>query len=210
MKTEFIEVAPRTGLMIGSTMLVAGLLIVAWKFQRIAEEFDSLRWPSALGVIESSNFYTSTAKTGKKSHTTHHGEFSYRYSVGNTEYAGHRYDAKGSMRTGLEHEAAKVQEQAKSGSALKVFYNPDNPSSSVLKNGISEDTWVRITFSIFFSHCWLCRDFIPMEAIQNRRRFVSKAVACGFLNVELPSRCQFFPSPLARSLRRPGGVGIRM
>jgi len=42
MKCEFIEVTPRTGLVIGSSMFVAGLLFVVWKFHRISEELRSM------------------------------------------------------------------------------------------------------------------------------------------------------------------------
>ena len=136
--------------MIGSSMLVAGLLFVAWKYQRIVEEVNSLRWPATVGLVESSNFYTSTRRTtNKTTTTTHHGEFSYRYSINNKEYIGHRYDAKGNMQTGLADEASKIKTLMKLGATVDVFYDPDYPSRSMLKNGVSEDTWVRIAFSSF-------------------------------------------------------------
>ena len=150
MKADFIEVKPRTGLIIGSSMVVAGLLIVAWKYQRMVEEASSLRWPTTVGVVESSNFHTSTSTSANHTTTTtHHGEFSYRYSVNNTKHIGHRYDSNGNMRTGLEAESAKVETQIKRGAKVEVFYDPVHPSRSMLKNGISEDSWVRITFSSF-------------------------------------------------------------
>ena len=150
MKAEFIEVEPRKGLIIGSSMLVAGLLIVAWKYQRIAEEVSSLQWPAAVGVVETANFHTSTTRSASNTTiTTHHGSFSYRYSVNNTEYIGHRYDAKGNMVTGLEGESAEARTEIAKGATVEVFFDPDHPSRSVLKNGISEDTWVRATFSSF-------------------------------------------------------------
>jgi hypothetical protein len=149
MKAQFIKVAPRTGLTIGKAMLFAGLLFVGWKYKRIAEELGSLRWPSVVGVVESSHFYTSTSSSTKSTTTIHHGEISYRYSVDNNEYVGSRYDAKGNMHTGLESRSSKVEVQAKKGSKIEVFYDPNDPSRSLLRNGISEDTWVRITFSTF-------------------------------------------------------------
>ena len=150
MKAEFIELNPRAGLIVGLSMLLTGLLFVAWKYLRIVEEVSSLRWPTTVGLVETSNFYTSTRiSTKNTTTTTHHGEFSYRYSVNNAEYIGHRYDAKGNMQTGLEGESSKVKTLIMQGAAVEVFYDPDNPYRSVLKNGISEDTWVRITFSSF-------------------------------------------------------------
>ena len=151
MKTEFIEVSPQAGLLIGSTMLVAGLLFIGWKFDRISTEISSLRWHVTSGIIEDSNFYTSKRKSSNTTSSTHHGEVTYRYSVDDHEYVGRRYDSTGSMHTGLESEAEEFEGHISGGSVIDVFYNPNDPSQSLLKNGISEDTYVRIVFSSFLS-----------------------------------------------------------
>lgn len=151
MKTEFFEVSPRTGLIIGLAMLLAGLLFTGWKYPRILAEINSLRWIKTSGVVESSNFYTSSRKSGTKTITTHHGEVTYRYSVDDFEYVGQRYDAAGHMHTGLEGKVRKFKNLINASSEIEVFYDPDDPSQSLLKNGISEDTLVRLVFSLFLS-----------------------------------------------------------
>ena len=149
MKVEFIEVSPKTGLLIGFIMLGAAFLFVGWKFNRIATEIKSLQWPVASGVVESSDFNTSTRRSGNTASTTYHGKFNYRYSVDGREYIGHRYDTKGNMQTGNEIESVEFAAQIKNNSNIDIFYNPNDPSESLLKNGISEDTWVRSVFSLF-------------------------------------------------------------
>jgi len=51
------------------------------------------------------------------------------------------------MQTGLDKEATKVEAQTKGSPTVKVFYDPDEPSRSMLKKGVSEDTsyqWKRL------------------------------------------------------------------
>lgn len=149
MKRKVIEVDTKTGLLIGFFVLFVGLIFTAWKLNRILTEFDSLQWVQTNAVIESSNFRTTTRKSSNSTTTIHYGEFEYRYSVNGREFLGTQYDATGKMHTGRKSEMLGMKNRIKSNSVISIFYNPDDPSQSVIKNGISEDTSVRIVFSAF-------------------------------------------------------------
>lgn len=147
MKTEFIEVSPETGLAIGLAMVIAGILFLGWKAKRISIEYHSLAWTQTSGMIQSSNFYETRSST--KESFIYHGEFTYQYLVQNHEYIGTRYDVTGDMHTGLESESQEFEDRIHSNSEVNVFYDPNEPSSSLLKNGFSEDSSVRLVFSMF-------------------------------------------------------------
>ncbi len=145
MKNAFIKAKQEPILVFGLSLAFAGFLLIVWKYQRMIEEVSSLRWPTTTGVIENSNFYTKSNGKGR----SYYGELTYRYSVKDREYMGSRYDAKGIMQTGLLGKYTEVESTMYKGAKVDVFYDPDEPSASMLENGISEDSWVRITFSSF-------------------------------------------------------------
>lgn len=142
--------SPRVGLSIGIAILFAGILFVAWKAGRIATEISSYGWSQASGIVDSADFYAKTKKSGKSSvSTTHYGEFRYRYTVNGSDYSGYRYDATGKMHTGLEGETNRFQSLISEAGKVTVYYDPQDPSQSVLKVGISEDSQVRLVFAVF-------------------------------------------------------------
>jgi hypothetical protein len=149
MKTEFIDVQPKTGLIIGFTMLIAGILFVAWKANRISIELMSYKWNEESAIVLSSNFYSETSYSNSKNSTTYIGEFSYQYNVDGHEFEGDRYDAKGNMHTGLKSESEAIESKIKNDKIITIYYNPNSPSESLIKKGVSEDTWVRLCFSLF-------------------------------------------------------------
>ncbi|WOO42660.1 DUF3592 domain-containing protein [Rubellicoccus peritrichatus] len=147
MKTEFIEVEPKTGLLIGSVMILAGILFTGWKINRIFVELSTYSWIQTTAEMHSAEFDTQTRSSG--SGVSYHGDFNYSYFVDGQEYFGNRYDAKGRMQTGLKKQAREFEENLKVSASVPVYYDPEDPSSSLLKKGITEDTSVRFVFSLF-------------------------------------------------------------
>ncbi len=150
MKTEFIEVEPKTGIRIGCGMIVAGILFTGWKAKRVTEELATYGWSQTTAEIQSAEFSSHTRSNNKGSVvTTYQGVFAYRYVVDGNEFSGSRYDAKGRMQTGLKNKSQKFKEIVRSNTPVTVYYDPSNPSNSLLKRGISEDTSVRLAFTLF-------------------------------------------------------------
>lgn len=149
MKVDLIEVTPKTGLIIGFTMIIAGLLFLLWKVDRITTEIKSYYWKKASARVESTNFYTESSYSNSGSRLSYFGEFSYRYEVDGKEYIGNKYDAKGVMHTGLKGKAEEAALKLKKSQSIDIYYNYKDPSESVIINGITEDTWVRLCFSVF-------------------------------------------------------------
>ena len=149
MKIDVIEVTPRTGLIIGFTMTIVGLLFLLWKIDRISTEIQSYSWKQGSAKVQSVNFYTKSSYSNGRTRLSHFGEFSYSYEVDGKEYIGNRFDAKGDMHTGLEGKAKEAASKLKKSQIISIYYNVKNPSESLIRNGITEDTWVRLCFSIF-------------------------------------------------------------
>ena len=146
-----MEVEPKKGLLVGIILVVAGILITAWKADRILEELSTYRWNQTIGEMQSADFFTEvrSGSGGSKANITYCGDFTYSYEVQDVEYAGRSYDLNGGMRTGLEREARNFEDYLASTKSFPLYYDTDNPSRSVMTKGISEDSSVPIAFSIF-------------------------------------------------------------
>jgi len=146
-----MEVGPKKGLLIGATLVVAGILITAWKANRILDEISTYRWNQTIAEMQSADFFTEvrSGSGGSKANIIYFGDFTYSYKVQDIEYVGSSYDLKGGMRTGSEGEARKLEDYLVSTKSFPLYYEPVNPSKSVMKKGISEDSSVRIAFSTF-------------------------------------------------------------
>lgn len=72
----------------------------------------------------------------------------YYYTVNETEYKGSNYDVHGAKFVGTQESIDAYRYQ---GPSVTVYYNPEDPSESVLKQGISFDpqTVIYIVFTLF-------------------------------------------------------------
>ena len=107
----------------------------------VVNQWRALSFSTAPGVITSSKVTDHSDSDG----TTHGVDIRYHYQVDEREYEGnrYRYGAGSSSDSAWAWDAvAKFSE----GSEVKVFYNPKNPSESLLSPGLDSSNYVWILF----------------------------------------------------------------
>ncbi len=111
-------------------LIVFGLFIMR-------ERSRSRGWAATSGTIVSSTVTQFTGKTG----TTYRPMVMYGYSVGAVRYSSNRISFRAIVSS--DHDAAlKAAAAYKPGSAVRVFYDPQDPEQAVLERGANP--WVGI------------------------------------------------------------------
>jgi len=108
---------------------------------------QSLFWPSIEGSVISGSVETSHGSKGaSKSKPVIH----YSFSVNGVEYKSNRYSS--TVARGSSFWAKEVIDRHPAGSAITVYYNPDDPSNSMLDPGFQKDdvwmTFLSLSISI--------------------------------------------------------------
>ena len=153
-----IEISPTTGIIIGSVLLLIGILIAGFKADAIMLGLRSSSWPQATALITEANYWTTTSQSSwhqgrgvSGSSITYHGDYRYTFSVGGRTYQGSNFDVAGHMHTGIKRRGERIQSIFTKGAVVPVFHDPADPARCILKTGIAEDTQVAIVFSAFFA-----------------------------------------------------------
>ncbi len=99
---------------------------------------QSKQWSTTKGEIISSELdaQTSADEEGNRS-TTYIAQVFFRYQVGGLEYESSRINFNYGMRTSNIRKQQSIVEQYPQGSAVTVFYDPDNPEESVLERRVN-------------------------------------------------------------------------
>jgi len=90
------------------------------------QSYRAHSWPTAPGVVVSSAISTSTVNDT----VTYHPQIVYRYTVGGREYVGARFAF--SYASDVSRAQAAVARHP-AGSAVKVFYEPEDPKSAIIE-----------------------------------------------------------------------------
>lgn len=128
-------------------VVVAGLVGLSIGIRNLRQGYLSLRWPSVEGLITS---------LGATEHCTDGETFvliphiTYDYSVGGIAYSGSRIAFGDDTSVSLGY-ARSVCSRYPTGKQVRVFYNPSEPSSSVLDAGPAHAAW----FATFASGVFL-------------------------------------------------------
>lgn len=102
---------------------------------------QNLFWPSADGTVISGEVAIVHSTKGASKPIIR-----YSYSVDGKEYESDRYSS--TVARGSSFWAKEVVDQHPAGSAIKVYYNPENPSKSVLDRGFQKDDLVMTFLSL--------------------------------------------------------------
>jgi len=146
-----IEVSPRTGVIIGSVILLIAVLIAAFKADALMTGYRSKNWTKTTGILDEAKYWTTrSSRSGGRSSFTYHGQYRYSFTVDGQSYQGTNFNVAGHMHTGLKGKATRVKSSFTEGSEVPVFYNPSDPKQCVLEAGIAEDTQVALMFVGFF------------------------------------------------------------
>ncbi len=113
-------------------LMVGALALYTWMFvvkgaQVLLRQHASESFPHVEGVVSSSEV---TTTRGSKGHIFYHPYITYRYSVDGADYRGYRYRYDGHPND--EGSANAIVEAHPRGSAIEVYYNPQNPAEALL------------------------------------------------------------------------------
>jgi hypothetical protein len=120
---------------------LTGLTIMYLGSQNLFEAHASAKWPTTEGVIISSKV-DRERRSGKHHRTTNYSanieyEFKYKENI----YNGNR-TAIGEYGSGNSSHADEIVGSFPKGLKVLVYFNPNNPSESVLDPGIKGKTWL--------------------------------------------------------------------
>jgi hypothetical protein len=103
-------------------------------------------WPSTGGTVISSDIKRGTSSKGSPKYSL---DINYTYKIGNEEFQSNRYSSTNAR--GTSQWAREEITRYPANSAVKVYYNPENPKESVLEPGLhSDDYWMTLISSIGF------------------------------------------------------------
>ncbi len=116
--------------------VIPGVLVLWHSLHQIRRGRAAESWPTVAGQID--NHYLSRLAILSSSR-----RFTYTYSVGGSQFSGHRIWFGSDIAFRLPSPARTwLGESYLPGSQVRVAYNPDDPQDSVLKTGVSPGTYV--------------------------------------------------------------------
>ena len=101
-------------------------------------------WPETEGVVTSSEVYTSESSEGGTNYCL---DISYEYTVDNVNYTGYRVSY--SSEDSCDSWSQNADEDYPEGKTIPVYYDPSDPSESVLETGFAGVDFFLCCFFIF-------------------------------------------------------------
>lgn len=114
-----------------------GLFLLLFGFVQQRRMFALQAWPSAAGVVVSSEMRSFREWKDNVERTLYSPAIVYRYTVAGREYTGDRYSLDVDVRLGRPEFAQSLLKRFPAGSAVTVFYNPKAPAEAVLERRVS-------------------------------------------------------------------------
>ena len=137
-------------IILGLLIALIGLSIIVINFNSISKEMDTRNWNPTKAIIESIKTYRKQGKSGDNTvFYNYHVNIVYSYKVKSSVFRNSNYDLNGHFVTTNENKNKKYKNKIDNVSDITIFYNTSNPSESVINRGLSEGTWVKLTFSFF-------------------------------------------------------------
>ena len=110
----------------------------------------SRSWPTASGTVLDSGMESHQSRDDDGDiKTTYGATIQYKYTVDGQEFVGDRRTFS-NVRTSSVRNTEKILERYPRGSSVDVFYDPDDPSSSVLESGVGAATYILLLVPIGF------------------------------------------------------------
>jgi hypothetical protein len=117
-------------------LLLLGVGIAGFGFKQLVESYESLRWPSVPGKIVASE-----VKGDAPSQKVPQAEISYMYRVNGREFRGSRVFFGRNSELGRPSAAATVRRYPPE-AEVTVYYDPKDPSRSVLEPGLNRNAFL--------------------------------------------------------------------
>jgi hypothetical protein len=130
-------------MMIGYLIVLAlGAVLMIVIGRNILQGRRSLGWPTAPGTILYTGLETheSTDEDGDTS-ITYGASINYRYTVSGQDYEGARRSFS-DVRTSSRRRAEQILARYPQGAAVDIYYDPGDPTSSVLEAGVGMSAYV--------------------------------------------------------------------
>ena len=140
-------------------LALLGLAFALFGIWFIALGNEARCWPSVEGKVISTSVRTdvmqshsaSASKESRERRRRYSPSFTYTWTVDGQTYTGSRY------QLGTTHEKYKTREEAtraaaklRGGTAVPVYYDPDDPASAVLDNSTSFGVYVPLPLGLLF------------------------------------------------------------
>ncbi|MDB4474167.1 DUF3592 domain-containing protein [Opitutaceae bacterium] len=142
-------------------LILVGIIVTAYGANKVWLGYQSSNWPQTPGIVRSIGVEESykTEKSGSGSHRykVYEAQLTYDYQVAGRSYTGDRISF-GHGPTRQRHPVQSVVDGLPIGSGVTVYYQPDNPSQSVLlPGGFELRPWgfVAVGIVFFFGGFWV-------------------------------------------------------
>lgn len=117
--------------------LVVGLGLVIFGVSEMMKAKDSENWPSVTGVVLKSKVSVDSSGDG----TTYGADVTYRYKVKGKRYQGDKVTVS-EVSTSSRGRAQKIVKRYPKKKKVAVYYDPEEPETSVLEKGVSGGSWL--------------------------------------------------------------------
>ncbi len=151
--------------------LLIGLGIAIFGFVTLLKAKESPSWPTAEGVITSSELKSWLDDEGDR---LYRAEIFYEYMVGGNQLTGNNVKF-GKVSTSQPSDAEKILQKYPEGVPVKVFYNPDDFEVSVLEPGVHGTTWFMLIFGTVFGAFGLGFLLIGVFAFKAKQKVAEKS-----------------------------------
>jgi hypothetical protein len=135
--------------------MAAGIALAVWGFRNLATARESNSWPTVRGTITASRVvrnveHYTDSDHHRRTRVVYHPQVRYRYAVDGQTFSGSRV-TMGDYSSSSKRRARKICVHYPAGSSCKVFYDPDQPESAVLKAGMSFGTILPPVMGVLFA-----------------------------------------------------------
>ncbi len=121
-----------------------GCFYSAWESYRASAV--TLSWPQTDGTVVGS---TSDYRVPRDGATYYTVTISYKYNIEGKEYENSRWGMRSGLSAATKEETQQLLNKYRPGTSIEVFYDPANPSHSVLLPGASMEYVVFMVFGSF-------------------------------------------------------------
>ena len=143
------------GRFIPLSLALGGGFLAFFGYQQMQKEMQSEDWPSVIGFVESSkiNLVTTTDADGHRD-TNYDLVVVYNYTVDGDDLQNDVLQF-GWSNYSKRSSAEKVLKKYTAGLEVDVYYDPQDPNTSVLIPGVGNGSYTKIVFRVLFSIFWL-------------------------------------------------------
>jgi len=142
------QMTPKQAIFFMPIFAVIGILLtIFWGIPTARNAMESKNWPSAGGRITISG--VSENYDSDNNSVTYNAKVAYNYTVNGLSYTGSTV-AFGDYSSSDPSHAGSIVSRYPVGKSIKVYYDPDNPKTSVLEPGAGWNSFVGLMVGIGF------------------------------------------------------------